>query len=428
MASSNLDALREHIAQIWLVDTHEHITHEEDWLTAEEGIVDFSRFFVHYASVDVVSAGFKSLDKLLSPETALDEKWEIFEPYWLKARNTAYCKSVDLAIQGLFDLPGLSRDTYRPLTDKMREMRKPGYYRYVLKEKAKIEVSILDTGMVRPDREFFAPVVRMDHFIMARTRQDLHNIEKESGVSVHSLDGLVDALATVVQKKTEHGIAGIKSGLAYVRTLNYENPSKAAAENAFSEIFAHRGALGNDGVSGISSGQAKVLQDYMFHKVVQQCIEHDLPVQIHTGIQEGNGNYLQQTNPALLNDVFMTYPNARFDIFHAGYPYWGELGVMCKMFPGVHADLCWMNIISCLGARRALSEWLEIMPASKIFAFGGDYAFVEGAYSHSVLARENVAQVLAEKVDNGYFSLEEAKSIANRILRDNANEFFKLGL
>lgn len=428
MPTNAFDALQEHVDNIWVIDTHEHLTQEEDWLSADEGHVDFSRFFAHYASVDVISAGLTELDKITRADTPLDEKWKLFEPFWEKARNTAYCKSVDEAIRDLFDLPGLNRDTYKPLADKMREMRKPGYYRWVLKDKARIARSILDIGVNRTDREFFAPVARMDHFIMARTREDLQHLERETCVSIYTIDDLVKALETAIHKKIEYGIAGVKSGLAYTRTLFYENPSKADAERAFSRIFAHRGALANDGVHGIPSGEAKLLQDYMFHKVVQCCLENGLPMQIHTGIQEGNGNYLQQTNPALLNDVFMTYPRMRFDIFHAGYPYWAELGVMAKMFPGVHADLCWMNIISVTGARRALDEWLEIMPASKIFAFGGDYVFVEGAYSHAKFARYNVAKVLAGKVDDGYFTLDEAKRIADMILRENANEFFRLGL
>lgn len=423
-------AIKEHIDGIQVVDTHEHLTQESEWLEAPEGDVDFSRFFVHYASVDVVSAGLPNSDlgKIRSSNTPLDEKWQLFEPYWEKARNTAYCKAVDTAIQDLFDLPGLSRDTYKPLAEKMREMRKPGYYRLVLKEKAKIDLSIIDYWTEGVDRDFFKPVSRLDHIIMVHTLEELLKIEEESGVSIHSLDDLTSALAKVFETRVSRNIAAIKSGLAYVRTLNYENPSKPEAEKAFARIFTRRGPRENDGVYGVPTGEAKVLQDYMFHQVVQLCIEHDKPFQIHTGIQEGNGNCLEQSNPVLLNDVFLRYPRARFDIFHAGYPYWAELGVMAKMFPGVHADLCWMNIISPAASRRALDEWLEVMPASKIFAFGGDYCFVEGAYAHSRFARENVAKVLAAKVDDGYFGMEEATRIAGMLLRENANEFFKLGL
>jgi hypothetical protein len=37
-------------------------------------------------------------------------------------------------------------------------------------------------------------------------------------------------------------------------------------------------------------------------------------------------------------------------------------------------------------ARTALDEWLDMVPSSKIFGFGGDYAIVEKVYGHVVLA------------------------------------------
>lgn len=430
MPTSSLDAIREHIDEIWVVDTHEHTTSEKDWIAAEEGLVDFSRFFAHYASVDLVSAGMPEadLEKVRSANTPSDEKWRIFEPFWQKARNTAYGKAVEEAIRGLFDLPGLNSETYAPLAARMREMRKPGYYRWVLKDRARIAVSILNIGDDSPDRELFAPVACLDHYVMARTREELRNLERESGRSIYSLDDLTQALGQTLSRNIELGIVAVKSPIAYVRTLNFEYPSKPDAERAFARMFAVPDVEHNDCVPMLGSGEAKTLQDYMFHRLVQMCLEHDLPMQIHTGIHEGNGNYLRQSNPALLNEVFMKYPRMRFDIFHAGYPYWDELGVMAKMFPGVHADLCWMNTISPAASRRALDEWLEVIPASKIFAFGGDYVYVEGAYAHAKIARENVARVLADKIDEGYFTLQEARHVADLILRENANEFFRLGL
>ncbi len=430
MARDAFRALREHIDNIRVVDTHEHLTSEEEWLAADEGLVDFSRLFVHYACVDVISAGMPQADmnRVRSAETPLDEKWAMFEPYWEKARNTAYCKTVEESIKDLFDLPGLNAKTYKPLAARMRKMRKPGYYRHVLKDKARIAKSILNTGMDRPNPDFFVAVASFDHYAMLRTRDDLHYLESESEMSIRSVDDLVTALGTALEKKIECGIVAVKSPIAYQRTLAFELPPKPDAEIAFNQLLTDRGYYRLSGLHGLSGREGKPLQDYMYHKIVQACIDHSMPMQIHTGVQEGNGNYLAQSNPLLLNNIFMQYPEARFDIFHAGYPFWAELGVMAKMFPGVHADLCWTNIISPGAARRALDEWLEVMPACKIFAFGGDYIFVEGVLAHAKWARYNVARVLADKVDDDYFTLDEAKRIADMVLRENAQEFYGLDL
>ncbi len=76
---------------------------------------------------------------------------------------------------------------------------------------------------------------------------------------------------------------------------------------------------------------------------------------------------------------------------------------------------------------RVLSEWLEVIPISKIFAFGGDYTIVEGALGQAIITRQVVANVLEEKVAKGYFSECQAQNFAEMILSQNANEFYAIG-
>ena len=158
-------------------------------------------------------------------------------------------------------------------------------------------------------------------------------------------------------------------------------------------------------------------------------MKRNLPIQIHTGSFEGNENILSNSNPELLTNLFMEYKEARFDIFHGGWPYTGELGAIAKIFPNVYIDMCWMHILSPTRSQTALSHWLDEVPANKILGFGGDYLFVEGVYGHSVIARKNVAKVLASKVNDGVYTLDQAKKYAQWLLRDNALQlFFPQGL
>ena len=59
-------------------------------------------------------------------------------------------------------------------------------------------------------------------------------------------------------------------------------------------------------------------------------------------------------------------------------------------------------------------------------AFGGNFHNVEGTFGHSLFAREIITKVLTEKVRTGYFTEEEAKNVAKRILYDNAAELYRL--
>lgn len=117
----------------------------------------------------------------------------------------------------------------------------------------------------------------------------------------------------------------------------------------------------------------------------------------------------------------MEYRDIVFDVFHGAYPYTKELTTLAKNFPNVYIDMCWLHMISPSAAREALADWLDAVPASKIIGFGGDqdWTFVEGAYSSAKIARNNISRVLRTKVDEGTFSEQEAKRLAQMLLREN---------
>ena len=159
---------------------------------------------------------------------------------------------------------------------------------------------------------------------------------------------------------------------------------------------------------------------------MKAAARHDLPIQIHTGLQEGNANDVRHSRAALLVPIFLKYPEARFDVYHISWPYDRELAAIAKNFPNVAIDMCWTWVISPTEAARALGTFLETVPANKIFGFGGDYIVVEGTYAHARMAREGIVRVLADKVRGGYLATDEALRIGRGLMRDNAIAFFRL--
>jgi glucuronate isomerase len=413
------ERLTELIEEIELVDTHEHLMPEQQRLASK---IDLFYLFPHYASSDLVSSGMptKVLDMVRDPEVPLEERWQLFEPHWKHVRTTAYGRALILAARGLFGIHDINEETYRELSEKISRSNKAGWYRYVLKEEARIKVSLECGGTTNVDKEFFAPVINFEAFLVPRTRGDLESLENQMGLSLHRLDDLTLALEKSFEEQLAGGMVGVKIGLAYSRTLRFDRIPKSRAEGLFSRI---RDDLGH----GLSWREAKPLQDYMVHQLIGLAIKNDVPIQIHTGIQEGNGNIITNSDPTHLINLFLEYGDARFDIFHGSYPYCSELAVLAKNFQNVFVDMCWLHVISPTVSKRMLHEWVETVPSNKIMAFGGDYVVVEGAYAHSRMARRIVAEVLSEKVEEGYFSREDAQDVAVKILSENAWDLFKLG-
>ncbi len=446
MPEAKQQALAEALADVKLIDTHEHVAAESVRLGMT---LDFTYLMPHYVSSDLVSAGmavddletirrpgrqmvnalrkgihpskadYEFADRLPAQDPDLDEKWRRLAPFWARTRNTGYARCLLIAMRDLFGIDDLNEDTYRPLSEALQSSNQNGWYRYVLKDRAGIEMSVEDYGTTDVDRELFAPSIRYDHFVDIHSLLDVRKLEHDNGVLIHRVDDLVRALETDMHRKVREGMVAVKCGLAYDRTLYFGEATQHDAEQVFNRLFRCRDER-------LPWEEAKPLQDYMMHQVIEHAIEYGLPIQIHTGLQEGNGNVITNSNPTLLTNLFFQYPRARFDIFHCAYPYYAELAVLAKNFPNVYADMVWMYIVSPRAAANILHEWLEMIPVSKILGFGGDWITVEGAYGHSRLARQTIARVLAEKVEDGYCTEAEAVSFGQMMLRENAKELFKL--
>ena len=164
----------------------------------------------------------------------------------------------------------------------------------------------------------------------------------------------------------------------------------------------------------------------MMHYILELANQRQLAYQFHTGLQEGFGNHISWSDPTLMTNLFITYPDVRFDLFHISYPFQQKLAALAKNFANVTIDMCWAHIISPQASIAALTEYLDAIPFNKISAFGGDYLFVDGVYGHQYLARENVSKALAIKVNEGLFDLDRAKEIAHYLFCENPARIFRL--
>jgi predicted TIM-barrel fold metal-dependent hydrolase len=421
------------IERIALIDTHEHLVDERTRLKQR---IDLFYLFAHYASSDLVSAGMpeRTLERLRNPDIPLDERWAEFAPVWHNTRHTGYGRALLLAVRDLFEVDDINDATYQELSERISDSNHSGWYYHVLKERSNIHLAILDpladldpTPLEETDRRFFAPVLRVDEFLKLCDRVGLDAMEERTGVALHSLDDLLRAMDVSFERAVAAGVVAVKVAVAYERTLNFDKVTQADAERVFNRLTLYP-PISPDFTPQppVSFAEAKPLQDYLMHQVIGRAIESDLPIQVHTGIQEGNGNFLANAHPLHLVNLLMESREARFDLFHAGYPFTSEMATLGKNFPNAYLDLCWVHVISPWVARQILHEWIETVPSNKIFAFGGDYAFVEGTYAHARMARRNVAEVLVEKVEAGYLTEDEAIALAHNLLHGNAATFFRL--
>jgi len=419
------EEISEHLEGVKIVDQHEHLSSP---LMREGNFeIDLPYFLTNtYLGGDLWAIGFpresitpekyKYLEKPLGEDQS-EERWNELRPYLEKVRNTIYYRHLLIALRDLYGFQGEEVDdsNWRELSQRIRE-KSQNRLKWSLEvlDRMKVYKVILNiSGPLPNDKivkdERLVQVVSMDDFI----RGNLDVTKNLAPESVRSFSDYLNTLDRTFEAAVKAGAVGVKSTLAYERTLFFDNAAKADAERIFSK-----------GLNEVGPQERKVFQDFMMHTVCEKCAEHGLPFQIHTGIQAGILNTLTNAQPTLLTNLFQKFSDVRFDLFHGGYPYLREAGILAKYFPNVYVDACWVAHISPTAYKQALNEWLEVVPSNKIFAWGGDHLLIEHSYASLNLAKDLVSDVLAAKVTSGYFSKKVAFMVADRIMGQNAAEVY----
>ena len=346
---------------------------------------------------------------------------------WPRIKNTGYAQAVDITSQELFGLP-FEEEAWPAISEKIQAMvsdKTPlELYDEWIKEKCNIRWVIEDCvgfgTQVMADQfpDYYRFTFRWDSLFTPNGPGLIKNIENQSDCSVQALSEAVHGINAVIDKCVGSGkLAAFKIGMAYGRSLKVTDPSHVEAEAVFNRL-----AKGKE----LPESDRLKLGDYFFHRIMERADADDLPVQVHTGYLAGNWLSPERSNVIYLVDIFQKYKKVRFDIFHGSFPYTAELGALAKNFPNIWPDLCWMWAMSPGHAEQTLYEWLDEIPYTRIFAFGGDTFFPACTVGYTLQARNSIARVLERKVADKAFSESFAKEVAQSIMLRNGEEFYNL--
>ena len=182
-----------------------------------------------------------------------------------------------------------------------------------------------------------------------------------------------------------------------------------------------------DAFAQTASGEKRLpklnpLRDYIVDETIKIATEEDMVVCVHTGYW---GDF-RTLDPLHLIPILQRHPDTRL-MSTSRLPWMREALMLGKGFPNVWLNLCWTHIISQQFVVTALNEAIDLIPMNKILAFGGDYGTpVEKVYGHLVMAREDIARVLARRIEDGQMSESQALAIAKKWFWDNPVELYKL--
>ncbi len=400
--------LIEAMAEMPVIDAHEHLPPEAERVERE---VDVFTLFGHYIHQDLLSAGMtqEQYDWLQDPDEDLEERWRVFEPFYAAIRHTSYTRAARLAARRFYGLD-ISAETYAEITARMKQANTPGIYRRVLEDACNIRIALTQVGRVVDD-ELLIAVLPLSTLTAGGNPASLRGNAERVGVELRGLKDYDEVMEAIV---AEHRRTGRVVGYKHIST-DLISPDYATAAREFGAMLA-----GWD-------YDARVVGDWLTHRAMDIVGAAGMPIAVHCGIIWDNWNDFYQRHPKYMIATALAHRGTRFDLYHAGIPWVREIGVMAKELPNCWLNMCWCHIISQRMSVSALDEWLDLVPVSKIIGFGGDYHWpVEKVYGHLVMAREDIAEVLAGRVERGTMSYGEALETARMLLFDNARSLYSL--
>ena len=419
--------IREHAGSVKVIDTHEHQRMPEAY-----GNYNF-RFYhlvaASYLAADINSAGGVAVDWELIDSSSLDGLWNIYGDALNKCRSTSYYGHFVRGFNKLYGFKDsyFTRENIKPLSAEIEKNYK-NYNEWFGNafRKAGFDLMLVDKFWdpfnTDVDTNYFANAFNINTLITeARKRpspgdslKSIYRRAEKEGFTISNLDDYLSFCDFIIKRNIEKRTVCLKNSQAYSRTLYYEDVSREEA-----------GVLYEKPSTSLTSSEAKKLEDFMFHWIIKEAIKYDIPVQIHTGYLAGNGNILENGEPVKLNNLFLKYPEAKFDVFHGGFPWTDEFAALGKMFPNVYLNLVWLPQISREKAVTALNVVLDCVPYNKIL-WGGDCGLIEESAGSLDFALDVVSEVLAERIKKGLLTEDLAYQITEAIFRDNAIKLFKL--
>jgi hypothetical protein len=128
------------------------------------------------------------------------------------------------------------------------------------------------------------------------------------------------------------------------------------------------------------------------------------------------GSRLSQHTIAQLGEMIARHPRLRFQCFLASRHANQSLCIMARELPNLSlAGYWWHNFFPDV-IQQVMNERLDMLPINKQVAFFSDAYCLEWSYGKLRLVRKMLASVLAERVERGQYSREDALAIARAIL------------
>jgi uncharacterized protein len=388
-----------------IIDAHEHFK-PQAWHMEQK--IDFS-FLLGYCVKYMYIAGMKPEPTAFElSDLTPARKWRRMKPYWDLVKHTSYGKGVRLSAQAIIGQADITDRNYEKLSEVLAADNRPGMYERFCR-KNHVDRAIVSNGTrdVEPHPYSDDDLTRLSLILGVISPLDKAGLEYyglKADIKVRNAATLTAALEAYLDRNAaDPAVIGWKS-TAHVCDAPYD----AKAADAAIKVLARGGKL--------DSRQQATLNRFFYEEAYRRLAKYGKPVAVHCGVA---GDYRTMDVKNFI-PIFQKFPDIRFDLFHMSLPNYQDFAWCGRNFANVSLNFCWAHLVSQELFERGVEACLDVVPLSKIIAFGGDFIFCPpAAVGGLVMAKESLARVLGRRVRAGRMGMPEARQILRMWFHDN---------
>ncbi len=138
------------------------------------------------------------------------------------------------------------------------------------------------------------------------------------------------------------------------------------------------------------------------------------------------GSFLRQETIAQVADMIARHPGVQFICYLSSRHANQSLCTLCRELPNLALAGYWWHNFFPGAVRQVIEERLDMLPLNRQIGFFSDAYCVEWAYAKAHLVRNQFAQVLSQKVEQGQYTREEALAIARHLFAQTAADLVEM--
>ena len=420
--------LLEGLNGIPLLDIHTHL--DAAHLTAR-GLHDILLY--HMVVSDLVSAGCPSRERLSEEPDESEAVRRILEalPYLGFIQNTAIFWGVRITLKDLYGWEEpITKDNWRRLDGLIRERSKDAGWAVEIMEKAGIQRACTELWRQRDGKQDHLLQYALEWAFFTRSQWGVNDIPlyelerawNQPGPSAplpvtlgagrpmfeRSIESLEDVHAAIEHYVEHIPYHRILSTAQHVSTdINYRKVSQAEMEAALNRRQQATQADRDVYASYILEVFLEALESRPERIVYQFSIGAE-PLPFETGSK------LRQETIFELAAILERHPDLHFQAFLSSEHANQALCTLARELPNLSLAGYWWHNFFPGAMRKIIHERLDMLAVNKQVGFFSDAYCLDWAYAKSVLVRRQWVEVLAFKIEQGQYTLDEALTAAQQ--------------